>query len=234
MDPFEDPEFVQRFDSRRLQHDSVNACVDEPAILERLRLISPHAALEFGCATGMLTSRLLECCESVVAVDRSAHMIEQAKSRVVDHRVSFLCADFQDFRAPHLFDVVVSGMAMHLVPDLSEVVATAYSCLRDGGKFIFTQRHPIRTANPKGEQTLDGKASWSVSDYFSSGRRDYDWLGTPVNCYHRSIEQIVSECRHVGFRIEEVAEPQPQTDTKSARVTENFSSPSVLLIHATK
>jgi 16S rRNA A1518/A1519 N6-dimethyltransferase RsmA/KsgA/DIM1 with predicted DNA glycosylase/AP lyase activity len=74
MDPFEDPKFVERFNSRRLEQDSVNACIDEPAILERIRSFSPSSVLEFGCATGMLTSSLLEYCERVVAVDRSLHM----------------------------------------------------------------------------------------------------------------------------------------------------------------
>jgi SAM-dependent methyltransferase len=158
-------------------------------------------------------------------------MIKAASARIVDRRVSFLCTDFQDFRAPDRFDAVVSGMAMHLVPDLSKVAEVAYANLRDGGRFIFTQRHPMRTVNPNGEGFVDGRSSWVVSDYFSEGSRHYEWLDTPVTCYHRTIDQIVSSCRQVGFFIEEVAEPQPQTDAVSVRIAENLSSPSVLLIH---
>jgi hypothetical protein len=130
--------------------------------------------------------------------------------------------------------MVVSGMAMHLVTDLDHVSRLVFSWLKPGGSFLFTQRHPIRTANPEGDETETMPPSWAVSSYFQVGRRTYQWLGSEVEYYHRTISDIVSAVTGAGFELVEVDEPVPVCHEETKRTMENRSSPAVLLVHGTK
>ena len=139
-----------------------------------------------------------------------------------------------DFVPDRQFDAVVSGMMMHLVEDFGKVAQSAHRTLDAGGSFLFSQRHPLRTSNPCGDNKSLNSPSWAVSDYFRTGRRDYEWLDTSVMCFHRSIEEILGTLLNLGFSVVEVAEPQPAMPLASRRISENLSSPSVLLVHVRK
>lgn len=229
-DPFRDEVFVKRFNRRRHEEDSVNACVDEPAIVARFKLLAPHNAVELGCGTGGLTAVLAHHCQSLSSVDQSPAMIDMARAQVAATNVDFICSSFEKFVPCMEADVVVSGMAMHLVADLSELCNAIYSWLKPGGAFIFSQRHPIRTANPLGADPSTGNPSWKVSSYFDVGERTYNWLGYDVSYHHRTLSEIVASVVGVGFELREIAEPLPVDHHHTDRGAENHSSPAVLLI----
>jgi len=229
-DPFGDEVFVSRFNRRRLEEDSVNSCVDEPAIVERFRLLAPQNAVELGCGTGGLTSVLAHHCQSLSSVDRSPVMIDMARAQVSATNVQFICSSFESFVPSMSVDVAVSGMAMHLVADLHELCTSIYRWLKPGGTFIFSQRHPLRTANPLGADVSTEKPSWKVSNYFDVGERTYNWLGYDVRYYHRTLAEIVASVVGAGFEIREIVEPQPVNHHHTDRGVENRSSPAVLLL----
>lgn len=232
--PFFDEDFVRRFVKRRLEEDSVNSCIDEPAILERVRRRSPCRVVELGCGAGALTSSLADICGEIAAVDQSPAMVNLAVSEVVKPNVRFFCSPFEDFNPGQNQEMVVSGMAMHLVEDLGSVCRLVYKWLQPGGSFVFTQRHPIRTANPTGDDAAQFKPSWTVSSYFEVGQRRYSWLGYDVPYIHRTLADIVSAVIGAGFVLLEVDEPRPQHHLDTERANENRSSPSVLLVHCAK
>lgn len=229
-DPFLDETFVRRFNRRRHEEDSVNACIDEPAIVDRVRALAPHHIVELGCGTGGLTSELANLCSNVVSVDQSPAMITQASSEVTEAKVNLVCKSFEDFKPADTPDVVVSGMAMHLVADLSKLCRLVYDWLEPGGVFLFSQRHPIRTANPTGDEDAALQPSWTVSDYFDVGSKTYRWLGYDVRYYHRTISEIISTVIDAGFVLLEAAEPQTVEHLHTDRAMENRNSPSVLLV----
>lgn len=234
IDPFLDKTFVGRFNRRRHEDDSVNTCVDEPAIFERVRALAPQSIVELGCGTGGLTSVLAAHSPQVLSVDQSPAMVEHAKSEINATNVQFVCSRFEEFVPPTKPDAVVSGMAMHLVADLSSLCRLVYGWLQPGGTFIFSQRHPIRTANARGDELSRFKPSWTVSEYFEVGERTYQWLGYDVAYYHRTVSDIVTGVIDAGFRLDEMAEPMPFDHHHTDRGAENCSSPSVLLIRCSK
>jgi SAM-dependent methyltransferase len=78
--------------------------------------------LDLGCGDGRLSSLVLDTCpgvEEVIALDRSAPMLERARQRFADDdRVEVRegdLADSIDDLGP--FDLVVSGFAIHHLPD---------------------------------------------------------------------------------------------------------------------
>lgn len=233
-DPFSDGDFVDRFMQRRDEEDSVNLSVDEPAILGLVRKLRPSRAMELGCATGALTASLAELCGSVTAVDGSDAMLERAKAYCLAKNVTFVKSRFEDLRPTGDFDLVVSSMSLHLVEDFSTIASLVFGCLAPGGRFIFSQRHPIRTAHPTGEIAVGDRSGWVVLDYFDVGRRSYNWLGYEVTYFLRTVSDLITGLISAGFTLRGLTEPTPTYSELTKRTVENLNSPSVLLIEAEK
>lgn len=233
-DPFSNETFIEKFSARRNQHDSVNSCVDEPAILSRMKALSPTSTLEIGCATGILTRELSRHTQDLTALDKSEKMIQQASEHCITEGVQFVCSDFLDFKAPAKFDLIISSMTLHLVKDLAAFAANAFDQLAQSGTLLITQRHPLRTANPTGAFSFDGRPAWTVDGYFTEGLREYVWLDSNVQYYHRSVGSVITTFIDAGFSVKEVAEPLPESAIETKRVVENLNSPSVLLLVFTK
>lgn len=122
-----------------------------------------------------------------------------------------------------------AGARIIAIPGVAKTKAAQLSKGMDlGGAFIFSQRHPLRTANPTG--SLSGPPpGWSVRDYFSEGPRDMEWCGKVVRYYHRTVQAVVSDVLSAGFLLSTLAEPSPSTQTESTyKIEENISSPAII------
>jgi len=102
-----------------------------------LAILPRRRWLDVGCGTGALTEALVELGEarSVVGVDPSAGFVQHARTR------SFGTAEVQFLQGDALalpvgsvdFDVVVSGLVLHLVPEPVRMVAEMTRAGRPGG-----------------------------------------------------------------------------------------------------
>ena len=104
---------------------------------------SPTRVLDLGCGDGRLTAVVLEArpsVEEVVAVDRSAPMLDLARAHFAgDDRVTVRAGDMEESIAPlGRFDVVVSGFAIHHLEDLRKraLFAEVVDALNPGGAFV--------------------------------------------------------------------------------------------------
>ncbi|KAL3459289.1 S-adenosyl-L-methionine-dependent methyltransferase [Aspergillus heterothallicus] len=118
--------------------------------------------LEVGCGTGLLTLRVAPLVASVVAIDPAEGMIEtlkrkihaqaqaqvqvQAQAQIISN-ITPLCTLLTSPDDPLLparhennpngprrkFDLILSHLVMHHVPDLPSFLATLYACLAPGG-----------------------------------------------------------------------------------------------------
>ena len=109
--------------------------------------------LEIGCGTGLLTLMLAPQARSITAVDAAYGMIavleEKLKKTGVKNVVP-VCELLEDPEDPALppadgpsgarqkYDVVVSHLVLHHIPDLRGVLVTMYGCLRPGGCIALT------------------------------------------------------------------------------------------------
>lgn len=108
-------------------------------ILGLLELSGSETVLEAGCGTGRDTARLLDRLPDgrVLAVDASAQMLEQARTRLAGRldRVSLLQADLAHplpVDAP--VDVVFSVAAFHWVADHERLFRNLSAVMRSGGR----------------------------------------------------------------------------------------------------
>lgn len=107
---------------------------------------APRRVLDLGCGDGRLAALVADArptVESVVAVDRSAPMLEHARARFgEDPRVELRPWDLDDPTGPlgtdGRFDVIVSGLAIHHLAHERKrsLFAEITSLLEPGGTFI--------------------------------------------------------------------------------------------------
>ena len=97
--------------------------------------------LDFGCGTGLLTEKIAQRAESVVAVDASTKMIalldqKQIKNlrTIANTLTPSLIAEHELFQAK--FDLVVASSALAFVPDYEETLHLLKQVLKTNGYLI--------------------------------------------------------------------------------------------------
>jgi trans-aconitate 2-methyltransferase len=109
------------------------------AVVDRLTLRGDERVLDAGCGTGRVTAMLRERLPrgEIVALDASASMVEMARQRLGDDRVTFVVADLQE-RLPieRPVDAVLSTATFHWVPDHERLFANLASVMRAGAQMV--------------------------------------------------------------------------------------------------
>src|SRR5262245_52227493 len=106
------------------------------AVVGRLDLAGDERVLDAGCGTGQVTAKLLERLPrgSVVALDGSPSMIDQARERLGDARVEYLVHDLLYPIPIEPVDAVLSTATFHWIPDHDRLFANLAAILRPGGQ----------------------------------------------------------------------------------------------------
>jgi trans-aconitate 2-methyltransferase len=106
-------------------------------VLERLALNGDEAVLDAGCGSGRVTAELVKRVPngSVLAVDGSPAMIEQAKERLSDS-VDYLVADLSELEVQGAVDLIFSTATFHWILDHDGLFARLHAALRPGGRLV--------------------------------------------------------------------------------------------------
>jgi len=100
-----------------------------------IELLAPQLGeriLDVGCGTGQLTSQIAESGATVIGLDSSPAMIDEA--RRLYPQIEFLLADAHDFEIDQPFDGVFSNAALHWIKDPDKVVACISRSLIQKGR----------------------------------------------------------------------------------------------------
>jgi hypothetical protein len=100
---------------------------------------------------------------------------------------------------------VVRGDAV----DVGAVLRRVYATLAQSGPLVFSVEHPIITSSDQAWQGREPRQAWLVDDYFVTGRRETEWMGSRVVKFHRTVEHYVSLIQSAGLRLETLREPAP-------------------------
>jgi SAM-dependent methyltransferase len=122
---------------------------DDPAKVERAEIVARAIAdavpldrstrvLEYGAGTGLVTQALRDAVGAVTLADTSAGMREVIERKIAsgvipDARVWDVDLAEQDAPTGEAFDLIVTVMTLHHIPDLTRVLANFATLLRDGG-----------------------------------------------------------------------------------------------------
>ncbi|WP_057913711.1 class I SAM-dependent methyltransferase [Peribacillus muralis] len=153
---------------------------------------------------------------SVVGIDISEKMIQQAREQTDDPSISYLQMPIEDIEFPNSqFDVVISSLAFHYIESFEVICKKVHECLKPGGTFIFSVEHPIFTSRNEQDWYLDNQGNrlhWPVDNYQSEGVRDTTFLTGNVIKYHRVISTYINDLIGAGFALKAVKEPMPSDE----------------------
>lgn len=119
--------------------------------------------LEIGCGTGLLSFMLAPHVRSLIGVDTAQGMISAFDTKLSDLDKPNLCAinhfltnvDNHELQAAaaalatqrgekvappyhYRFDLIVSHLTLHHIPNMAEIFATLHGCLKPGGRLALT------------------------------------------------------------------------------------------------
>ncbi|TKY87997.1 hypothetical protein EX895_003093 [Sporisorium graminicola] len=142
-----------RFDSEAATWDTKPEVVESSrlcltSILSHTRThfpaLSAANVLEIGCGTGLLTVPLAAHVAHITALDTSRGMIDMLHVKVAEQQhslqgkvkaeVKLLQTADDPVLGGERFDVVLSHLVFHHVPDMSELVRVMWGTLRQGGR----------------------------------------------------------------------------------------------------
>ena len=100
---------------------------------------STDDVLECACGTGAITIYIASRCKSLIATDFATGMLKQAVKKCSKYgNVRFECADITNIKCRDaMFDKVVAGNVIHLLPDPGKALAELERVVKPGGKIII-------------------------------------------------------------------------------------------------
>lgn len=157
--------------------------------------------LELACGPAIYTGELARYADAVTAVDASGRMIEIARSRVDDPKVTYVQADIFAWRPDRRYDAVFFGAWLSHVPPsaFDSFWALVRSCLAPDGRVAFIDEDD-RAADHDDRALIDGVPS--ARRTLSDGRQ-FDI----VKIFWRA-EDLEARLRSVGWdmNVRRVAE----------------------------
>jgi len=186
---------VARYDARMRELRDVD--MENQAICEMIHLRPESAVLEIGTGTGAFARYAAARCAGVEAVDVSATMIEYAAGRAKQENIAnveFKLGSFLTFAvAPGSLDAVVSGLALHHLPDVWKLVALKriFAALKPGGRFALLDVVFCDCSDEYFEKIVASGASSraNVARHIAQELSTFDWI----------LEQLFVRA---GFEIE--------------------------------
>ena len=233
---YDDEAVFERYFTPRRPSDSPVITMEMPAFWDTVGDVSGLTILELGCGDGQLAARFMERgATRYLGVDASERMVTAAAVRLDASRATVVRDDLSAYSAPSkTFDLIVSLRVLHYVPDMTAVLTRAASALRPGGRLVYSHEHPVITSFEAREP--DGRrGSWTVDNYFLSGKRDVTFLGRRVLKYHRTVEQHLDAVRRAGLELSRLRECPPERelfDEDSQEYERRLRIPLFLLIEA--
>lgn len=160
------------------------------ALREMLNGKSFENCLEIGCGTGKNTKFLIEICAHVTAVDLTEEMLNVAKAKIRNERVTFLQADImQDWNfVSHTFELVVCSLVLEHIQDIYSIIKNISANLKDGGILYIGELHPFK-------QYMGSKAKFNTA----KGEQI-------VTCFTHHISDFTDAAKSAGLKIDFIGE----------------------------
>ena len=110
------------------------------AVEKQIDFLSDKEILDFGGGTGLLTLPLAKQAKSVILVDISEKMLEQARlkaERQEINNIQFLEQDLLEKTLEKEFDLIVVCRVLHHMPDLDVALSLFHQHLKEDGQLLI-------------------------------------------------------------------------------------------------
>lgn len=166
-------------------------------------------ALDIGCGIGFLTNSIVDICESILGIDPSASSIKIGKEKFPN--LNFIVSCLEDFSHQSTFDLIISNMVIHNVPDLYQFLSSIKRLSEKDTSIIFSMCHPSYWPKYK---NLD-----KLNDFSYNEEREFKIPFTISNdttalCeasyFHRPLDIYLQAFKSAGLVVESLLEPMPE------------------------
>ncbi len=171
-----------------------------PLLIDALQAGVGLRYLDIGCGEGRVMRAVEERGATVVGLDLSARLIEEAGTGVVAdlHRIPM---------RDRSFDGVYSVLTLEHVADHKAFFTEAARVTMPDGVLAIVINHPSWTSpgsTPISEP--DGEVLWRPGDYFSNGTSEMPAGEGTVIFHHRSMADLLNAAAEAGLRLEHMVE----------------------------
>lgn len=233
---YDKEEFFHHYTLKRASKENPNDTIEKPIFIDLVGDVSQLNILDLGCGDGKFGIDLMNAgCKSYSGVEGSFNMHHTAVKNLQTYKnITLVNSTIEnwDFPTNH-FDLVISRLVIHYIQDIDALFKRIYDSLTDDGRLIFSIEHPVITSTL---QTNGQRTNWLVDNYFVSGIREQEWLGSTVYKYHRTIEDYFQALKSAGFKIESLRESLPKREhfEKEETYLRRLRIPLFLFLAATK
>ncbi|MFC1763972.1 malonyl-ACP O-methyltransferase BioC [Planctomycetota bacterium] len=125
-------------------HSAIQTHVGMELITRVPENLAAQRVLEIGCGTGSFTRHLRQRFPyaAITAVDSSAAMLAQAKTKLGDTGIEFLLADAEQLPEIGIFDLVASNACLHWLTNLGQTLEQLVQRLVSDGTLLFSTFGP--------------------------------------------------------------------------------------------
>lgn len=168
--------------------------LEEPVTLKCIGNVQGQRVLDLGCGTGRYGVFLAQGGATVVGLDRSTRMLEQAKRKTaLPHRFDVCFGTTDELPFPDgQFDLVVSTLTLNHLPDLEPALGEAARVLKGGGRIVISDIHPY----------------WPISGHDYVEFFDQEGQEYRIPEYAHLVEEYWRFCSQSDLCLEDVREPR--------------------------
>jgi len=240
LSDFSDPEVLKTYSKSVISHPYVVF----PAILDTLGNIDGARVLDIGCGSGDSTEILLSEGARVVGIDISETAVDYCRERFKGNRkVKFEHVDASRMKCYRnsTFDHAIANMVMINVEDRRTLAGIFYETkrvLRQDGKFVFTDLHPLGKMTP--QTTTERQNYLGAFSYFRDGSEFesevlmMDGSRMKFKDKHWTLETYARAMRLAGLNLHNIIEPQPVKTPDLPKIFENYPVPEYILFSCIK
>ena len=234
MNIYDDETFFSSY-IRLREGANYNDLLETPAMLSLLGSVEGKDILDLGCGFGKASRALIDLgARKVMAIDSSKRMLEKARNEYGHERIEYMNLPLEELdRIEGSYDAAYSSLAFHYIEDLRKLLCDIGRLLKVGGMLLFSQEHPISTADYDGHWNEDS-SEYAFSGYLKEGKRESRWFVDGVRTYHRTMGTIITTLSGCGFQADTVLEPAPSSKAIEAlpRIRRELEKPSFLIVRA--
>lgn len=238
---YDDPKFFEKYSQMSRSIEGLNAAGEWATLKTLLPDFQGKTLLDLGCGYGWHCIYAAEQgAERIVGVDLSEKMLETARAKTTDDRITYQRCAMEDIEfEPESFDIVLSSLALHYVENFEIIVKKVHTILKPGGAFLFSAEHPVFTAYGTQDWYYDESGKilhFPVDNYYYEGKRTATFLGEEVVKYHKTLTTYLNSLLENGFEIRRIVEPQPTQEMIEAveGMKDEMRRPMMLIVSAVK
>lgn len=171
---YDDEQFFKKYSEMSRSKEGLAGAGEWYALKQILPDFHGKKVLDMGCGYGWHCKYAADNgAVSVLGTDISRRMLETARQKNSDSRITYQLSAMEDLRFPERsFDCVISSLAFHYVKDFPALVARIGRWLKPGGDLVFSVEHPVFMAYGSQDWYYDADGNilhFPVDNYYYEG-----------------------------------------------------------------